>query len=95
MWGAFREHQAVAHVEIGVPIRSDRHEKTPGGEQPVGVAVWAMADDLVARRIDGGDNRLTAVEWKSGPNMRIVELVAPFGAEAEMREQVVAAKPIL
>jgi cytolysin-activating lysine-acyltransferase len=57
------------------------------GEQPVGVALWAMADDLVARRIDGGEKRLAAVEWKSGPNMRIVELVAPFGAEAEMREQ--------
>ena len=60
------------------------------GEQPVGVAVWALADDLVAKRIDAGDKRLTAVEWKSGANMRIVELVAPFGAEAEMREQVAA-----
>ena len=58
------------------------------GEQPVGVALWALADDLVAKRIDAGDRRLTAVEWKSGTNMRIVELVAPFGGEAEMREQV-------
>jgi cytolysin-activating lysine-acyltransferase len=58
------------------------------GEQPVGVALWALADDLVAKRIDAGDERLTAVEWKSGTNLRIVELVAPFGGEAEMREQV-------
>ncbi len=57
------------------------------GEQPVGVAVWAMADDLVARRIDGGETPLTAVEWKSGSNLRIVDIIAPFGAEAEMREQ--------
>src|SRR5437763_12338418 len=57
------------------------------GDQPVGVAVWARADELVARRIDAGDRRLTAVEWKSGPMLRIIELVAPFGAEAEMREQ--------
>lgn len=57
------------------------------GEQPVGVALWALADELVARRIDAGDTRLTAVEWKSGPTMRIVELVAPFGGEAEMRAQ--------
>jgi cytolysin-activating lysine-acyltransferase len=57
------------------------------GEQPVGVAVWALVDDLVAKRIDGGDKRLTAVEWKSGSNMRILDVVAPFGAEAEMREQ--------
>ena len=58
------------------------------GEQPVGVALWALADKLVAKRIDGGDCRLTAVEWKSGAVMRIVELVAPFGGEAEMRGQV-------
>jgi cytolysin-activating lysine-acyltransferase len=58
------------------------------GEQAVGVALWALADDLVARRIDAGDKRLAAVEWKSGESMRVIELVAPFGGEAEMREQV-------
>jgi cytolysin-activating lysine-acyltransferase len=58
------------------------------GEQPVGVALWALVDGLVAQRIDAGDKRLTAVEWKSGSNMRIVELVAPFGGEAEMRFKV-------
>jgi cytolysin-activating lysine-acyltransferase len=57
------------------------------GEQPVGVALWALADGLVAKRIDAGDRRLSAVEWKSGTSMRIVELVAPFGGEAEMRAQ--------
>jgi cytolysin-activating lysine-acyltransferase len=61
------------------------------GEQPVGVALWALADDLVAKRIDAGDRRLTAVEWKSGTAMRIVEIVAPFGGEAEMRAQIGAA----
>jgi cytolysin-activating lysine-acyltransferase len=58
------------------------------GEQPVGVACWALADELVAKRLDAGDRRLAAVEWKSGLNLRIVELVAPFGGEAEMRAQV-------
>jgi cytolysin-activating lysine-acyltransferase len=61
------------------------------GEQPVGVALWALVDDLVAKRIDAGDRRLNAVEWKSGTAMRIVELVAPFGGEAEMRTQLGAA----
>lgn len=58
------------------------------GEQPVGVAMWALVDDLVAKRIDAGDNRLTASEWKGGSNTRIVELVAPFGGETEMRGQI-------
>jgi cytolysin-activating lysine-acyltransferase len=57
------------------------------GEQPVGVALWALADELVAKRIDAGDTRLAAVEWKSGGNMRIIDIVAPFGGEAEMRGQ--------
>ena len=58
------------------------------GEQPVGVALWALVDEIVAKRIDAGDARLTAVEWKSGSQMRIVDVVAPFGGEAEMRGQV-------
>jgi cytolysin-activating lysine-acyltransferase len=58
------------------------------GEQPVGVALWALADDLVAKRIDAGDKCLTAVEWKGGSNMRIIDIVAPFGGEAEMRGQI-------
>ncbi|MEA2942529.1 MAG: cytolysin-activating lysine-acyltransferase [Bradyrhizobium sp.] len=58
------------------------------GEQPVGLALWALVDDLVAERIDAGDRRLTAVEWKGGAVMRIVDVVAPFGGEAEMRAQV-------
>jgi cytolysin-activating lysine-acyltransferase len=42
---------------------------------------------MVTRRIDGGDNRLSAVEWKSGTNMRVVDVVAPFGGEAEIRHR--------
>jgi cytolysin-activating lysine-acyltransferase len=61
------------------------------GEQPVGVALWALVDNLVAKRIDAGDRRLTPVEWKSGAAMRIVDIVAPFGGEAEMRAQLGAA----
>jgi cytolysin-activating lysine-acyltransferase len=57
------------------------------GEKPVGVALWALVDDIVAKRIDANDKRLTAVEWKSGSNMRIIDIVAPFGGEAEMRGQ--------
>jgi hemolysin-activating ACP:hemolysin acyltransferase len=58
------------------------------GEQPVGGALWALVDELVAKRIDGGDKRLTAVEWKSGSNMRIIDIIAPFGGEAEMQRLV-------
>jgi cytolysin-activating lysine-acyltransferase len=60
------------------------------GEQPVGVVFWTQADEIVAKRIDAGDARLTPAEWKSGANKRIIDVIAPFGGEAEMREQLVA-----
>ena len=42
----------------------------------------------VAGRIDAGDRLLAAAEWKSGPHLRIIDVVAPFGGEAEMRKQI-------
>jgi cytolysin-activating lysine-acyltransferase len=70
------------------------------GERPVGVALWAQVDDAVAKRLDGGDKRLAAAEWRCGPHRRVMEVVAPFGGEQEIRRQLdtaargeVAAKP--
>jgi cytolysin-activating lysine-acyltransferase len=60
----------------------------PQGGQPVGVALWALTDEIVAKRIDDGDSRLAAVERKSGANMRIIDVVASFGGEAEIRAQI-------
>ena len=56
------------------------------GEQPVGVVLWALVDDAVAKRIDASDHPLAAAEWKCGTHKRIVDVVAPFGGEAEMRK---------
>jgi cytolysin-activating lysine-acyltransferase len=58
------------------------------GEQPVGLALWALVDSSVAARMDAGDNRLTAAEWKCGEGFRIVDVIAPFGGEDEMRGRV-------
>jgi cytolysin-activating lysine-acyltransferase len=60
------------------------------GERPVGVVLWALVDDAVARRIDAGERRLSPAEWKCGTEKRIVEVVAPFGGEGEMRASVMA-----
>ena len=57
------------------------------GDRPVRVALWAQVDDAVAKRLDGGDKRLAAAEWRSGPHLRIMEVVAPFGGEPEIRRQ--------
>jgi len=53
--------------------------------------VWAPADEIVAKRIDASDRRLSAVEWKSGTHMRVIDVVAPFGGDAEIRGQLTGA----
>jgi len=57
------------------------------GDRPVGLALWAQVDDAIAKRLDSGDKRLAAAEWRCGPHQRIVEVVAPFGGEQEIRRQ--------
>src|SRR5262245_24398246 len=61
------------------------------GDRPVGLALWAQVDDAIAKRLDSGDKRLAAAEWRCGPHHRIVEVVAPFGGEQEIRRQLEAA----
>jgi cytolysin-activating lysine-acyltransferase len=58
------------------------------GEQVVGLVLWAMVDSSVAARMDAGDNRLAVAEWKCGEEFRIVDVVAPFGGEDEMRNKI-------
>ncbi len=60
---------------------ANRHFRIFYKGEPVGVALGALTDDLVAKRIDAGDKRLAAVEWKSGANVRIIDIVTPFGGE--------------
>jgi len=61
------------------------------GDRPVGIALWAQVDDAIAKRLDSGDKRLAAAEWRCGPHRRIVEVMAPFGGEQEIRRQLEAA----
>jgi len=51
----------------------------------VGAALWALLSDAAAARVDAGERRLSAAEWRSGPHHRVIDLVAPFGGEEEMR----------
>ena len=55
----------------------------PGKDQPLGIALWAQLSDEVAKRLEAG-SRLKPEEWKSGSNLWLVELLAPFGQQEAM-----------
>jgi cytolysin-activating lysine-acyltransferase len=60
------------------------------GDQPVGLALWAICGPVAAKKLDAGmiepENRLTLEEWTNGDQIWLVDLIAPF-ANAENRHR--------
>jgi len=51
--------------------------------RPVGVALWAFVSDTVEQRLAGG-GRIGSEDWRSGDRVWLVEIVAPFGNQDRM-----------
>jgi cytolysin-activating lysine-acyltransferase len=65
------------------------------GEKPVGLALWAKcgpeAEAKLERGLLGPENRLTLEEWNGGPNIWLVDLIAPFADERNRHREVMVA----
>jgi cytolysin-activating lysine-acyltransferase len=55
-----------------------------GADKPVGVAFWATVSAEVEERLAAGTTRLRPQDWKSGDQLWVVEVIAPFGGAEEM-----------
>jgi len=51
---------------------------------PVAYVSWARLSDAAAQRYATAPHHLTAADWKSGDQIWIVDLVAPFGGAPEV-----------
>ena len=51
---------------------------------PIGYAAWAYLDDGTDARIRAGDLKLQPEHWRSGPNLWLLDLIAPFGGDEVM-----------
>ena len=65
------------------------------GAQPVGLALWAKCGPDAVVKLDRGivrpENRLTLEDWRSGDQLWLVDLVAPFATmENKQREIMIA-----
>lgn len=54
------------------------------GNVPVAFATWAFLNEDVAERFKAGLGRLKPQEWKSGDDIWLVELCAPYGGVKEI-----------
>lgn len=56
-------------------------------EGPVGVALWAYLSETAEKRIAEGLGRIAPAEWRSGNNLWIIDLIAPFGGDEKMIDE--------
>ncbi|KKJ76821.1 hypothetical protein WH95_10985 [Kiloniella litopenaei] len=55
--------------------------------QPVAYASWAHLNEEAEQRIMQGIIRLKPSEWNAGDRLWLIDLVAPFGGEEEILQQ--------
>lgn len=65
------------------------------GDRPVGLALWAKCGPEAEAKLERGmiepENRLSLEEWNNGPNIWLVDLIAPFAnTENKHREVMIA-----
>lgn len=65
------------------------------GDQPIGLALWAKCNEVAEKKLEGGmiepENRLTLEEWSSGPNIWLVDLIAPFATIQNKQREIMIA----
>lgn len=53
-------------------------------QKPIGVVLWAHANEDVAEMLGQGISKLRPQDWQSGDEVWVVEAIAPFGGGEEM-----------
>ncbi len=53
-------------------------------DRPIGCMMWAYANEDVAERLSAGNARLKPQDWKSGEDLWVVDIIAPYGGQDEM-----------
>ena len=65
------------------------------GDQPIGLALWAKCNAAAEKKLENGmiepENRLTLEEWESGPNIWLVDLIAPFATNQNKQREIMIA----
>ncbi|WP_318167884.1 toxin-activating lysine-acyltransferase [Roseobacter sp.] len=57
------------------------------GKQPIAFLAWASVSNEVKARFAKGSRQLEPNEWRSGPNVVVVECVSPFAAADDIEQQ--------
>lgn len=70
----------MAFVEAGIcaPLMYKQLRVFLQGKQPVAVLTWAYASEEVKEKVVAGEGPLQLHEWRSGPEVVVVDCISPF-----------------
>lgn len=85
---AHRHHLFVGDLEwlVMPPLTAGQYRLFYAEQRPVGVAFWAYVAAATEQRLRGGGARLRTSEWRGGERLWVIELIAPFGHQDRMLE---------
>lgn len=85
--GTYRHSLFLGDLEwlVMPPLAYGQYRLFYAEGQPVGVALWAYVTEEAEKRLAAG-GRIGANEWRDGSTIWLVELVAPFGHQEAMLE---------
>ncbi len=83
---------------VMTPVLLQQFRTYYASDKPIGVVLWASVSDQVAERFAQGTTKLRPQDWKSGDNLWVVEVIAPFGGAEEMvkdlKDKVFPSRPV-
>lgn len=71
------------------PVSLGQFRVFHGEEFPVGVFFWAYVNEEVDKRLSEGIVRLSPEDWKSGDQLWLVDVIAPFGNVQQMIDDLI------
>jgi|SRR5450830_264605 len=69
------------------PVVLDQCRLFMQGKMPFAFMTWAFVSDEVHQRLSQGQGKLAPHEWKSGNHPWLIDVVAPFGGDMEMLDE--------
>ncbi len=69
---------------VMTPIMMQQFRVFYAPDRPIGVALWAFVNEEIEKRLMAGNARLAPADWKSGDRLWLVDIIAPYGGQEAM-----------
>lgn len=84
------KHMFIADLEWRVlpPVLLKQFRLFRKDGNPIGYAAWAFLDGETDKRLRKGDVKLAPDQWRAGPHLWLLDLIAPFGGQDVMLKEI-------